>query len=127
MNFQTAIDGLDGQVAAIKELLKNLVSRNDLEAMVGSLQPLAGRADGATAGGRIRCLLCGKAAGAVAGMITESEVAKMMGTPQCGIVRGAVSDAYVLAYGRDALKARKKAARKPVVPSLNAAVSLNVV
>jgi hypothetical protein len=48
--------------------------------MPETLQPQIEKRTGDTAGGRIRCLLCGKATTVVAGMITESEIPKIMGT-----------------------------------------------
>jgi uncharacterized coiled-coil protein SlyX len=126
INFQSAVDRIDGQISATTDFLKNLVSRNDLEAVLETLQPQLERAQGETAGGRIRCLLCGKVTATVAGMITESEIAKVLGTPpQSSLVRGSHGDAYVLSYGRDVLHPKKRAARKAVIPAINPPVNLN--
>jgi hypothetical protein len=118
VSFQTSVEEFEQQFATIKDFLKNLVSRNDLEAMMDRLQTPATKAGGETAGGRIRCLLCGKLTGTVTGMITESDVARMLGTPPQSRVRGSVGDACVLAYGREALSRRsaKRTASRLATP-----------
>jgi hypothetical protein len=126
INFQENIEEIDQQIDALKDFLKNLVSRNDLEAMLDKLQPKTG-GEGDTAAGRmaIRCLLCGKPAQAVTGMITESDMARLLGTPpQCGVARGRGSggDAYILTYGKDAMRrenTKKGPASKKVLPPIN--------
>jgi hypothetical protein len=120
-NFQVSIDELDQQIATIKDFLKNLVSKNDLEAMVDKLQVTPQKGDGTTAGGKISCLLCGKMTHGVTGMIMESEIARLLGTPpQCGMGRTRVShgEGYVLTYGRDVLKGKKKPATRAVLPPI---------
>jgi hypothetical protein len=120
-NFQVSIDELDQQIATIKDFLKNLVSKNDLEAMVDKLQVTPQKGDGTTAGGTISCLLCGKMTQGVTGMITESEIARLLGTPpQCGMgrLRGSHGDGYVLTYGRDVLKAKKRPPTRAALPPI---------
>ncbi|OHT10209.1 hypothetical protein TRFO_20492 [Tritrichomonas foetus] len=117
-NFQISIDELDSQIAHVKEFLKNLVTRNDLDAMMDKLN-VGDNASGNTAGARLalRCLLCGKPASCVTGMITESEMARLLGTPpQCGIsaakTRNSTNTNYVLTYGRGtAYSLNKKTAK----------------
>jgi hypothetical protein len=116
VNFQTSVEETEQQFATIRDFLKNLVSRNDLEAMVDRLTATAAKPGGETAGGRIRCLLCGKTAGAVTGMITESEVARMLGTPPQSRVRGSSGESYVLAYGRETV-GRRPVKRSPARPT----------
>jgi hypothetical protein len=125
VNFQENIEEIDQQIDAIKDFLKNLVSRNDLEAMMDKLKPRS-EGEGSTAAGRmaIRCLLCGKPAGAVTGMILESDMARLLGTPpQCGVMRGrgSMADSYILTYGKDALKREntKKGNSKKILPPIN--------
>jgi hypothetical protein len=120
-NFQASIDELDQQIATIKDFLKNLVSKNDLEAMVDKLQVTPHKGGGTTAGGKISCLLCGRMTQGVTGMITESEVARLLGTPpQSGVgrIRGSHGDSYVLSYGRDVLKAKKRPATRAALPPI---------
>lgn len=118
VNFQRSVDELERQVSSIRDFLKNLVSKNDLEAAIDQIQ-LEG-SKGETAGGRmgIRCLLCGKPANGVTGMIMESEVARMLGPPpQCGVTRGRGCDSLVLTYGRGPVKpANWPSPKKPLPP-----------
>jgi hypothetical protein len=101
--------------------------------MMERLQAPAERGEGETAGGRtaIRCLLCGKTANGVTGMITESELARMLGTPpQIGVlgggIRGSYGDGYVLTYGKDALRPKKRAAPKNALPPINPPVNVKL-
>jgi hypothetical protein len=124
LNFKSSIDGLDFEIAAVKDFLRSLVSKNELDAALEALGPRAERAAHAeTAGGRLSCLLCGHAVTAVTGMITEREVARMLGAPpQCAAIMG--KEGCVLAYGADALRPKKRTLRKPVLPVINPPVSL---
>jgi hypothetical protein len=128
MNFQTSVEDFDAQIAAIKDFLKNLVSRNDLEAMMERLQAPAVKAEGETAGGRcaIRCLLCGKAANGVTGMITESDLARLLGTPPQMGVRGSYGDGYVLTYGKDTVRPKKRSSLKNPLPPINPPVNVKM-
>jgi hypothetical protein len=130
LNFQTSVDDFDQQIVTIKDFLKNLVSRNDLEAMMDRLTAPTAKPGGETAGGRIRCLLCGRAAGSVTGMITESDVARMLGTPPQSRVRGSTGDSYVLAYGKETVgrrMAKKSPARNAIpLPPINPPVKVSV-
>jgi hypothetical protein len=125
VNFKTAIDGLDLEVAGVKEFLRNLVSRNELDAALEALGPRVEPAPhGETAGGRLSCLLCGQAVAAVTGMITEREVARMLGAPpQCSAMMA--KEGCVLAFGADALRPKKRPLRKVSLPTVNPSVSFD--
>ena len=118
VNFQRSVDELERQMGSLRDFLKNLVSKNDLEAALDQIQIEGGK--GETAGGRlgIRCLLCGKPANCVTGMIMESEVARMLGPPpQCGVSKARGSDSLVLTYGRGPVKpAKRSTAKNPLPP-----------
>ena len=119
VNFQRSVDELERQMGSVRDFLKNLVSKNDLEAAIDQIQ-IEG-AKGETAGGRlgIRCLLCGKPANCVTGMIMESEVARMLGPPpQCGVSKARGSDSLVLTYGRGPVKPAKRATAKNPLPPM---------
>ena len=121
--FQASMDDANRQMSNIKEFLKNLVTRNDLDALIEKLSqtpkaPSTGSTAGATHG--LRCLLCGKPTSTVTGMITDSEVAKMLGTPpQCSVSSGRLrnsTNSYVLSYGRDTTRPNTK--KRPKLTNL---------
>ena len=122
-NFQVSVDGIEKQIGQIKDFLNSLVTRNDLDAMMEKINTnnQAVSATGDTAGGtfKMRCLLCGREASGVTGMITESEVAKLLGTPPNGFSLGKKNLArnsfdsnnankLVLSYGKDAFRQKNK-------------------
>ncbi|KAH0786908.1 hypothetical protein GPJ56_009154 [Histomonas meleagridis] len=119
-NFQSSIDGVEKQISMLKDFLKNLVSRNDLQAMMEKLNSIEIGNANETAGGRlgISCLLCGRPVQKVTGMITEGDVARLLGTPPgsiAGISRG--SNKYVLVYGNEVMK-NSKAKKKTQLPPI---------
>jgi hypothetical protein len=119
VNFQASVDEFEAQFAAIKDFLKNLVSRNDLEAMMDRLTAPVARSTGETAGGRIRCLLCDRPVGVVTGMITEGDVSRLLGTPPQSQVRTSSGTRCVLAYGKETMTHRppkRSPARTPLPP-----------
>jgi len=112
---QPIIHEIEKKVEGITEFLPNLVTRTDLNEILSSIAtPSVGPSDGGmTAIGRIgyRCLLCGKPA-STSGMIMESEVARMLGTPPQTTV-GKSDGKFVLVYGKDSLRNSNKSKKLP--------------
>lgn len=86
-NFQNTIKTIDKQLESVTEKVPNLVSRQELTELVEAVSQLtiqqSKEKSTATAGGAMayKCLLCGRPTNQVTGMITESEVARMIGEP----------------------------------------------
>jgi hypothetical protein len=127
-NFQGAIKMVSRDVETLKELMPTLVLRDELaelvEAILADTQAQASAEYEATAAGRLsyKCLLCGRPTNAVTGMITDAEVARLIGEPpQCGPTK--TGSDFVLVYGRDggfrAASAQKaKRAKRPSTSQL---------
>lgn len=146
-NFQLSVDNIDNQITQIKEFLNSLVTRNDLDAVLDKLNnnnnaAVGGGAPGLsdTAAGtfKMRCLLCGRAASGITGMIAESEVARLLGTPPNSIgkkfsnrnsfdVNSSNNSKMVLSFAKDPMKQRnsKKMKVATLPPMENQQNSLN--
>ena len=110
-NFQNSMKNLDKQFEAFKTIIPNFVSKDQLTQLVEALSQISGTQAGdsptSTAGARLsyKCLLCGRPTNQVTGMITESEVAKMIGEPP--IIGASTSrkpgneGEFVLVYGKE--------------------------
>lgn len=130
-NFQNQIKDVDKQIRDLQDLMPNLVSRDDLTELINAIQAgqiQRGSDVEATAAGRLsyRCLLCGKPTSTVTGMITEAEVARMIGEPPTSGV-GKAGDDFVLVYGRDgAYRAASPPSRKKIsLPRINPSAKQN--
>jgi hypothetical protein len=116
-NFQNAVKTATREIDALKEVIPNLVMKRDLdgflEAVQKALESQEGREVEATAAGRVayKCLLCGRATGAVTGMITDSQVAQMVGEPPVSGPAAAAGE-FVLVYGREGCFRAASAAKK---------------
>ena len=114
-NFLGSIQDLDKRLEEVRVQIPLLVTRKDLNEILTNLSSGSSSTD--TAVGRLgyRCLLCGKPA-STTGMIAESELARMLGTPpqQCN----ARDPKSVLLYSKDAgrqsMKQKKLAPLPPV-------------
>ena len=86
-NFQNQLKSIDKQVENVTEKVPLFVTKQELTELVEAVTQLAVTQDkeraSSTAGGAMgyKCLLCGRPTSQVTGMITESEVAKMIGEP----------------------------------------------
>lgn len=127
-NFQNMIKGVDRQIREIQDVVPKLVSREDLTELINTIQSATnaprGQDSEATAGAQLsyRCLLCGRPRANVTGMITEAEVARLIGEPPTSGV-GRAGDDFVLVYGRDGAyrAASPPAKKKATLPRINVA------
>jgi hypothetical protein len=78
VNFGSRCDEVETAVSKIQTFLQQFVTKQTLESVIADLRPSPD--EGRTAGG-MRCLLCGKPREAVTGMINESDIARLLGTP----------------------------------------------
>lgn len=132
MNFQFQIDELERHINRIREFLNNLITKNDLDAMLDQIN-INNNANGETAAATspMRCLLCGKVSSGVTGMITESEMARMLGGQSnlLGTKRTRNSldnNKLVLTYGKDPLKLpNKKRLKVATLPPMEDATGTN--
>lgn len=144
-SFQNSIKTIDKQLESVSEKVPSFVSKSELTELVEAVTQLAlqqGKEKASsTAGGAMgyRCLLCGRPTSQVTGMITESEVARMIGEPpiigaSAGPSRvGADGEAFsgsagtnelVLMYGKEAnsfratsqMSAKRK--KMPILPKI---------
>jgi hypothetical protein len=105
-NFQNSLKTATKEIDALKEVLPNLVTRDDLseviETIMAAAQAQSSRELESTAAGRLtyKCLLCGRPTSAVTGMITDSEIARLVGEPPVSGAAKSGSD-FVLVYGRE--------------------------
>jgi hypothetical protein len=123
-NFQNSLKVVGKDIDAIKDLIPTLVLRKDLDAFMDAVRiaidSQQGRELESTAGGRIsyKCLLCGRPSGAITGMITDSQVAQMVGEPPVSGPAQTGGD-FVLVYGREGcFRAASAAQKKRPVSSL---------
>jgi hypothetical protein len=97
---------LASELRAARDFLKIFVAKNDLEAMPETHEPQIEKGAGDTGA-------------AVIGMITESEISKIKGTPrQSGIVRGSHGDAYVHSC------TKRRPQRKAIVPAFSTRIDI---
>ena len=127
-NFQKALDDFNIQIQHIQTFLGQIVTKKDLNAILAQFEAnqYRNKTEGTAAAGKMnmKCLLCGHSISSVHGAITESEAAKLLGTPQqSGVLRGGKDGHFVLVYGKDPMRASDKPHRKaplpPIVPPPN--------
>lgn len=147
-NFQNSIKTIDKQLESVTEKVPNFVSRQELTELVDVVSQLTNQQTKeksiATAGGSMayKCLLCGRPTNQVTGMITESEVARMIGEPPiigataAAVPRGSADNndggiyagsggELVLMYGKEGLTAHRatsqmssKRKKMPILPKI---------
>lgn len=111
-NFQGSIKSIDKQLDSMKEIVPQFVTKEELTELVEAVTQLAiaqtKENSTSTAGGTLtyKCLLCGRPTNQVTGMITEGEVARMIGEPPiigatAGTETGASANDIVLVYGKE--------------------------
>lgn len=118
-NFQNSLKTIDKDVDAVKNLVPQLVTRDDLNELVEAIRQAAENQQkelSKTAAGRLayKCLLCGHPTNIVTGMITESEVAHLIGEPPMSgpIQQNSNSNDFVLVYGKEGSAYRASSATK---------------
>jgi hypothetical protein len=123
-NFQNSLKVVGKAIDSLKDLIPTLVFRKDLDAFMDAvriaIESQQGRELESTAGGRVsyKCLLCGRPSAAITGMITDSQVAQMVGDPPVSGPAQTGGD-FVLVYGREGcFRAASSAQKKRPVPSL---------
>lgn len=114
-NFLNTLQEMDKRLEEVRVQCPTFVTRKDLNEILSHLATSSSPTD--TAVGRLgyRCLLCGKPA-STTGMITESEVARMLGTPpqQCNARDPKMVLQYSKDAGRQSMKQKKLAPLPPV-------------
>lgn len=112
-NFSQAIADFDKRLDVVNTILPTYVTRSDLNEILSHAAGVASGDNTAGATFGYRCLLCGKPANTT-GMITESEVARLLGTPPN--VPGRPEGKHVLQYGKEATIRASKTKKLPNLP-----------
>jgi hypothetical protein len=126
-DFQKSIKTLTKEIDALKEAAVTFVPRSDLtefvDAVSAAIQSLQTVDIESTAGGRVgyKCLLCGRPTPQVTGMITDGEIARLVGDPPTSGFAKAGGD-FALVYGREGVfrapSAQQKKRPAPALPKI---------
>jgi hypothetical protein len=120
-NIQNTIKNVTKEIDALKESAGTFVLRSDLtefvDAVSAALQTQQTPPVESTAGGRVvyKCLLCGRPTPQVTGMITDGEIARLIGEPPTSALAKAGGD-FALVYGREGVYRAQSAQHKKRIP-----------
>jgi hypothetical protein len=123
-NFQNSLKMATKEIDALKEMIGKMVTRPEMmefaEAVSTALQAQQSADLESTAGGRIayKCLLCGRPTHQVTGMITDPDIARLVGEPPTSVL-GKAGGAFALVYGREGVyRAPPQQQKKRAPPTL---------
>ena len=100
-----ALESILGRLDANDEKLGKYLTKDEFVKYIKGLASAA-ESDNTTAAATsgYKCLLCGRPKGGVVGMITDSEIARLMGEPSSSTPAKVGNDTYVLNYGTTSIR-----------------------
>lgn len=109
---KTAVSKMGTRVDALEKNIEGVIHKDEFVKYLNAIHA-ASEDDNMTAGATrgYKCLLCGREKGGVVGMITDSEIARLMGEPQsCAPVRA--GDTVILNYSSGTVRPKTAVATR---------------